>query len=467
MWRVGHEICRLGLKFGLWTAPFEVSGRAWVYEHHKDWLVHNAQGKPIRIGLVDEGPSDPLYALDTTNPGAQAYLRETYRKLTREWGVRYFKLDFMDTSAIEGYYFRPHTTALEAQRIGLKIIREAVGEDVLLDKDGSPMLNPVGIVDYGRISVDTGHSFRASKEAVPGIAARYYMHRTWFVSDPDAFSVAGQLIPGQTWHQSRTPITLDDAEVSIALAAVSGGMFEEGDDLPMLGSEPERLALVTNPDLLQMAKLGRAALPLDLLTYPDVDEMPSVFLLKEDPRQTMLAVFNWTKGPRTHTFAAADLGLPAGDSYTVSDVFHADRFVSFEGGQLALKDQPAHSVRLFKIIDTSVPTAAPAVIAVVPAKAEVGAELKFSAESRAEGVPGISYQWDFGDGTEANGAVATHAYTYADNFTVRLKVQGVDGIAAISNYPLTVTGVLPGRFDLPRNRRYIQEHDAKPASDVK
>ena len=42
---------------------------------------------------------------------------------------------------------------------------------MLLDKDGSPMLNPVGIVDAGRISCDTGHSFEASRNAAPGIAA--------------------------------------------------------------------------------------------------------------------------------------------------------------------------------------------------------------------------------------------------------------------------------------------------------
>jgi len=460
MWRVGREICHLGLKFGLWTAPFEVSGRAWVYEHHKDWLVHNAQGKPIRIGFVGRGTSDPLYALDTTNPGAQQYLRETYRKLVREWGVQYFKLDFMDTAAIEGYYHKPHTTALEAQRIGLKIIREAVGESVLLDKDGSPMLNPVGIVDYGRISVDTGHSFRASKEAVPGIAARYYMHRNWFVSDPDAFSVAGQVIPGQTWHQAKTPITLDDAEVSITLSAVSGGMFEEGDDLPTLGAEPERLALVKNPDLLQMAKLGHAALPLDLLTYREEDELPSVFLLKEDRRETMLAVFNWTEGPRAHAFALADLSLPAGDSYTVSDVLRSDRSVSFEAGELALKDQPAQSVRLIKIIDTSVPAAAPTVTAQVPSSAEVGTILKLTAQAENGGVPALGYHWDFGDGTEADGAEVTHAYTHADHYAVRLTVKGVDGIAAEASYPLTATGTLNSVPNLPNNRRYAEE-DAK------
>jgi hypothetical protein len=41
--------------------------------------------------------------LDVTNPGAVEYLRQTYAKLGREWGIHYIKLDFMDDSAIEGF----------------------------------------------------------------------------------------------------------------------------------------------------------------------------------------------------------------------------------------------------------------------------------------------------------------------------------------------------------------------------
>ena len=53
-------------------------------------------------------------------PAAQAIsARRPTRKLVREWGIRYIKMDFMDDSAIEGYYYKPHTTAMEAQRIGL------------------------------------------------------------------------------------------------------------------------------------------------------------------------------------------------------------------------------------------------------------------------------------------------------------------------------------------------------------
>ena len=86
-------------------------------QNHKEWLVHNAAGAPIHIGHVTE-KKDPLYRSGYDQPRAQEYLRQTYTTL-RDWGVRFIKMDFMDDTAIEGSYFRPNTTAMEAQRIGL------------------------------------------------------------------------------------------------------------------------------------------------------------------------------------------------------------------------------------------------------------------------------------------------------------------------------------------------------------
>ncbi|MGA8309392.1 MAG: glycoside hydrolase family 36 protein, partial [Terriglobales bacterium] len=266
---VAHHILRDGLTVGLWTAPFEVSSRAWVYEHHKDWLVHNAKGEPIPLEDVWRQGVDTLYALDTTHPGAQEYLRQTYKTLVREWGVRFIKLDFMDTTAIEGFYYRPNTTALEAQRIGLQVIRDTVGDDVILDKDGSPMLNPVGIVDTGRVSADTGHTFLRLKTAAPGIAARFYMNGNFFINDPDAFNITDTYMVEHS--RERSAHSLAAAQASIALSAIAGGNYEIGDDLLVLGSEKDRLALVENRDLLNMAKAGRASTPVDLMTYQPED----------------------------------------------------------------------------------------------------------------------------------------------------------------------------------------------------
>lgn len=446
MWSLTHRIGGLGLKVGVWTAPFEVGARSTIYQEHPDWLVCNLQGKPIQITTAEEMPGEGVFVLDTTNPGAQEFLRQTYRTLVREWDVRYIKLDFMDNTAIEGKYFRPNTTALEAQRIGLQVIRAAVGNDVLLDKDGSPMLNPVGLVDDGRISQDTGHTFARSKEAAPGIAARFYMHRNFFINDPDAFTVSRQLVEER---EIQAPLSLNEAQASIALAAVSGGMYEIGDDLPTLGKDADRVALLENPDLLQMAELGRVAIPLDLLGYSAADEQPSVFFLREDQRQSILAVFNWTEHSTAHRLSFSELGLSSGHNYDFKDVFEPSKHLSAETDSIPF-NQPAHSVKLLKIIDNAVPAAAPSVTANVPSAAKVNEDLAFSATVDPQGVPALAYHWDFGDGTSENGKQVRHAYTMAGDFTVRLVVEGVDGLTAEKNVSVSVSGAVvlppPSRF---------------------
>ncbi len=450
---LGYRITQLGLRLAVWTAPFEVSERSWVYEHHKDWLVRDAHGQPIMIGYVHRH-EDALYVLDTTNPGAQAYLRKTYRVLTREWGVRYIKLDFMDSAAIEGYYYRPHTTALEAQRIGLRIIRQAVGPHVLLDKDGSFMLAPVGFVNEGRIAPDTGHSFQASKDADPNIAARFYMDRNFFVSDPDAFSVSKEVEPQQSWHESKKGLTFNEAQVQIVLAALAGGMYEIGDDLPTLAASPNRLALVKNRDLLDMVRLGRAAIPVDLMTFSRQDEMPSIYFLREDARQAMVAVFNWTEQPRSHQLSLTQLGLPADRPYVAYDVLNGHHPVALQGDTLELGPVPPRSVRLIKVVDTSVPPAAPTVRVEAPLTARTGFAIPLRAVVAPNSVPALTYRWNFGDGTTAEGPDVWHAFTRPAVVTGRLTVTGIDGISAEEGFTVNVQGPVETAFHLRHNRRY-------------
>ena len=454
---VARRITGDGLTFGIWTAPFEVTSRAWVYEHHKDWLVRNARGEPISSREVWNQKSDVIYTLDTTHPAAQEYLRQTYKTLVREWGVRFFKFDFMDTTAIEGHRYRPDTTALEAQRIGLQIIRDSVGDEVILDKDGSPMLNPVGLVDTGRVSTDTGHSFQRTKDAATGIAARFYMHRNFFVNDPDAFNTTGQSFSDRPERPPSLPLRA--AEASIALSAVSGGMYELGDDMPVLGSQKDRLALVENTDLLNMAKVGRASTPLDLMTYDSRDEQPSIFFLQESPRQAILTVFNWTETPRSHALKLADLGLHAEHSFAALDVLTQNAPVTLQGGTVQIENQPPESVRVIKLIDGNVSSSAPTVKAQVPSVANTGETVNVAAQTEGIGGPAVDYRWDFGDGTSARGPKVSHAYTAAAHFIVRLTVEGVDGVPAVQSFSVNVTGDLRALHNLNDNRRFQDATD--------
>jgi hypothetical protein len=444
----------LGLTPGLWTAPFEVSERSWVYQNHKDWLVRNKGGEPVHAGRAAEDretkkPLDLLFVLDATNPGAQEYLRQTYTTLAKDWGIRYIKLDFMEDSAVEGVYYRPHTTALEAQRIGLQVIRDAVGDDVLLDKDGSPMLNPVGLVDAGRISVDTGHSFEASMEAAPGIAARYYMNRNFFISDPDAFGVSRQFLLDEPWHGGKRPLTDDEAKVSIALSALSGGMFEIGDDLPTLFLDPQRMALLENRDLINMARLGRASKPVDLMTYTPEDGMPTTFFLSESKRQSVVTVFNWTDTIRHRRIGLDEVGLGSTAHNQLLDIFAADAPIAKDTSAINL-DLPPRSVRMLKIIDTSSPPSAPTVTVKVPNEAQTGAPVEFSATADGDAVPAVAYSWDFGDGTSARESTVKHTFTHEGIFNVSLRVDGIDGYPYQKRFAVKVAGQIGTRFD-PKN----------------
>jgi hypothetical protein len=316
------------------------------------------------------------------------------------------------------------------------------------------MLAPVGYTDLGRTSTDTGHSFRGAKEDATGIAARYYMNRNFYGADPDAFSISEQLITDHPWHSQKVPLSLDEAEVSITLAAIAGGMFEIGDDLPTLGADPERLALVENPDVLNMLRLQRAAVPEDLMTYLPEDGQPSIFFLREDRRQSILAVFNWTDGPRSHDLDLKQVGFVANGRIEAFDLFRHERSVTLAGGRLHIFEQAPHSVRLIKLVDGSVPASPPSVQANIPPKGQIGESVEFKASVAPDSVPALKYVWEFGDGTRDEGAVVHHAYTRNGNYNVRLVVDGLDGKQAIATGTFSAQGTIKTTFEVQNNRRY-------------
>jgi hypothetical protein len=232
-------------------------------------------------------------------------------------------------------------------------------------------------------------------------------------------------------------------------------MYEIGDDMLVLASQKDRLALVENTDLLNMAKIGRASTPLDLMTYEPDDEQPSIFFLQQSPRQSILTVFNWTKASRSHTLKLSDLGLPAEHAFAALDVLNQNAPIPLVGGALRIENQARESVRVIKLIDVNVPARAPTVKAQVPSIANTGETIHLSAQTETTGLPAVEYQWDFGDGTSANGPKVAHAYSRAAPFTIRLTVNGVDGVPTVQSFSVQVSGNLRARPNLTDNRRFL------------
>jgi hypothetical protein len=257
----------------------------------------------------------------------------------------------------------------------------------------------------------------------------------------------------------RSAHSLAAAQTSIALSAVAGGMYEIGDDLLALNSEKDRLALVENRDLLNMAKAGRASTPVDLMTYDPEDGQPSLFLLLQSPRQSILTVFNWTDRPRSRTLSFRDFGLQVSSTMVATGVLDLDAAFALEGGAIRLENQPPQSAMVIKLVDTAVAKAAPTVTARIPSQSKVGETIALSAQSDPDGVPATGYHWDFGDGTISEGSNVSHCYTRAADFIVRLTVDGPDDAPYEQSFSIGVRGDLKPTPELRANRRFAQPAD--------
>jgi hypothetical protein len=162
-----------------------------------------------------------------------------------------------------------------------------------------------------------------------------------------------------------------------------------------------------------------------------------------------LAVFNWTERPTSHRFSLSDLKLAPGRNYKFTNIFSPEGNVALSGESIQL-DQPAHSVKLIKIVDTAIPAAAPSVQLEVPDHAKVWEDLEIASKTDPSGVPALSYKWDFGDGTSEQGRVVRHTYTKAGTYTVRLVAEGIDGIPTEKQAAISVGG----NISIPPPTRY-------------
>ncbi|ODR82568.1 hypothetical protein BG842_20890 [Haladaptatus sp. W1] len=198
---------------GLWVAPFYVQSDSALAIEHPEWLVTDDDGP------VNAGPRHgPMYALDTTHPEAEEWLRETFQTVASEWGFEYCKLDFLYAAALPGDRYE-NVTRAEAYRRGIATIREAVGDDVFLLGCGALQGQSVGLVDAMRVGPDTAPHWRATpasqpahENAIRNVLNRQWAHRRLWVNDPDC-----QLV------RETTELSLAERRSFATLVALLGG----------------------------------------------------------------------------------------------------------------------------------------------------------------------------------------------------------------------------------------------------
>jgi alpha-galactosidase len=187
-----------GRRAGIWLAPFLVGARSRLAAEHPQWLVADAD--------AGHNWDQDLYALDVTNPGAAAYLRDVFGWLG-ELGIDYFKADFCYAGALAGRRAEA-VPALAAYRQGLALIRDAIGPEAFLLGSGAPILPSVGLVDAMRVSPDIdpavepadGDLSRPSQRAATmSTVARAWQHGRFWVNDPDCLIARPAVAERERW----------------------------------------------------------------------------------------------------------------------------------------------------------------------------------------------------------------------------------------------------------------------------
>ncbi|HNG90202.1 MAG TPA: alpha-galactosidase, partial [Saprospiraceae bacterium] len=222
-------IRREGLWPGLWLAPFVASRHSDLARRHPDWLLKDAQGRPLRAGW------NPLwggwyYALDFYCPAVQEYLAGVFHVVCEKWGYELLKLDFLFAAAL-----RPPKGKTRGQVMAevIEFLRRQVGRRRIL-ACGVPLGCCFGTVEYCRIGgdvhmawshpllrllrhrerVDTWSSLRST-------LSRWPLGGRAFHNDPDVFMLRAD-------HQRLSPT---QQYTLLTINALLGGLLFTSDDV--------------------------------------------------------------------------------------------------------------------------------------------------------------------------------------------------------------------------------------------
>jgi alpha-galactosidase len=325
---LAEQIRGAGYEAGIWTAPFLARRGSRLFAEHPDWFVKSDRGGP-RFALWN-----PLwglgncYALDTTHPEVLDWLRHTFRTIVHEWGYRILKLDFLYAAALPGLRHDRQATRAQALRRGLEAIRAAAGEDVFLLGCGCPLGPAVGLVDAMRIGPDVAPFWSnalsrgaqrdqhgvATKHAVQNTLTRAFLHRRWWLNDPDCLMV----------RDSRTQLSVEEVRTLATAIAVTDGMIIVSDRMSRLS--PQALEILGRTLLLR----GGTCRAEDLLR----PGLPTVAVSRSE-KQTVVAVFNFSDQPERRSVDLHRLALPgaelpyATEFWTAASIPIADGIANF------------------------------------------------------------------------------------------------------------------------------------------
>jgi len=321
------------LKNGLWVVPFAVNEGSRHLDAHKEYLVRDETGRPMRVGGKGKG-----YCVDPTHPDGERWLRELFSRLMR-LGIDYFKMDYLrvllapepsdpkDSLDVKRVYWNG-ATRVEAYRHGLGIIRDTVGEAVYLLACGAPSLPSAGLIDGFRVGQDIAIAWNDGRTGIRdcarNIACNYFWHKRLWRNDPDYLVLPRENNLRRFWATA---------------VALSGGSVIVSADLSTLDSSQEH-------DLnAVMPPWGESAAPMEW----GEDDFPAKWCLPvtaHGESYYLVGFLNGDESPRLFHMDARDLDWPEPPGHFIAWNFWGMEMMGESSGPFSIT-VPGRDVGLF------------------------------------------------------------------------------------------------------------------------
>ncbi|GIG61819.1 hypothetical protein Lfu02_61910 [Longispora fulva] len=301
--------------------------------------------------------NDGAIALDPTNPGVLNRARMALTKF-HDLGVRYVKIDFLTHGTLEadGWYDTTVKTGLQAFHKGMAQVMSYAGPDTFIDAAISPLF----MAQYAqarRISCDAHGSMNNWHETDPDRyqkSTEYMLNSLtygWWLDELYTYNDADHIQFGNYVYENNNNAKLigvwpENYNRARVTSAVITGVYLISDDYSATG-DPElknrAKKFLQNPQINAIAQLGRSFQPVEADTGFKAN---SLYVLRQG-NTTYLAVFNFDKtGARTFTVDATRLGLNAGTTYNLTELWSGA--TSTMSGSTSIP-VPTEDAKIFKI----------------------------------------------------------------------------------------------------------------------
>lgn len=353
--KISELINEMGLKFGLWFAPYIQNVNTTVVKEHPEWLLRNSRGEIVKLENSNVGAS---CLIDYSHKDAAEWLKKQISRFVTEWNVKWIKLDGPNYLLYrKGRLDDSSTTIHEMLMKTFKIMRDAAGENVLIEGEG-PMGLALGSVNMQRVQTDNhpiwnidNNSKRPYAPCVYGKElAMAFLHSRWWCNHRENiilrdFSSPFSAVKLKDPDAEEQIFSENEMQTQLVSALMSPGGLLLTDPMKELIRNTNRMKYIH-----QILPVWNQASEI-IDEFPENKRFPSLYKMKIDlPYETyyLVAAINWDSWTDNfHIDAGQITGEDHRDAYFAFSFF--DQQVFEFSGTLDIKNVSAHGARLFAI----------------------------------------------------------------------------------------------------------------------